>query len=441
MKDPVLPLLPSDLPDSARTLVLPLPLPLPLALPRQRRPRGFAAGPGRQRGRATWVIVILLAVIAAGAAVWHFGAGGKQATTAAAAGEGTAAGDHGVTPALTITVTRPKTESWSRTLAAQGSIAAWQEAVIGPEVGGMRIAEVRANVGDQVSRGDLLATLVPTTLANDLASQEAALAEARAALAEARADAERARKLDASGAISAQQISQYLTAERTAKARLAAAEARLRTDRLRLSQAELRAPDDGVISVRLATPGAVAQAGQELFRLIRDGRLEWRAEVPAADLGRIQEAAAATVVLADGSEVAGRVRVIAPTVDPMTRNGLVYVDLEGGDPARQARAGMFARGRFSLGEADALTLPAAAVGVRDGFAFVFRRQGDRVEQVRVVTGRRQGDRVEIVDGLGNQDEVAATGVGFLADGDVVAVVAGVSGTAGAAAPVAPAAGR
>lgn len=376
-------------------------------------------------------------------------------------------GASGVTPALTITTVQAQRQAWPRTLGAQGSISAWQEAVIGPEVGGMRIEAVRANVGDVVRRGDVLATLVPTTLANDLASQQASLAEARAALAEAQANAARARKLQDTGAISSQQVNQYLTAEQTARARVSAVDARIRTDRLRLDQASLQSPDDGVISARLATPGAVAQAGQELFRLIRGGRLEWRADVPAADLGRIAQGMVAIVTLPDGTEVRGTTRVIAPTVDPMTRNGLVYVDLASADVAgasvpagavsgaaagsaagsagaaaagsttaagaksttaaaaagQTPRAGMFARGRFELGQAEALTLPATAVAVRDGFAFVFRVNGDRVALTRVTTGRRQGDRLEILDGLGGSEQVAASGVGFLADGDVVAVVA------------------
>ncbi len=424
------------------------------AHPRQSRPPGRVDGhprprcpdaaglPARQRGRAATRLLAVLAVLVVIAGVaWYAGwlpvgpkpaavqgPGGDRggASAGAAPAGGTADARAGQPkPALTITVARPQRVRWPITLAGQGSIAAWQEAAIGPEVSGMRIAEVRANVGDRVRRGDLLATLAPTTLANELAQQEASLKEAQAALAEARANAERARKLQDSGAISAQQVNQYVTAEQTARARALAVDARLRTDRLRLSQAEIRSPDDGVVSARIATPGAVAQANQELFRLIRDGRLEWRAEVPAADLGRLQAGTRATVTLPDGATLTGQVRVIAPTVDPQTRNGLVYVDLPavgGAEAGGGPRAGMFARGVFELGERDALTLPAAAIAVSDGFAQVFRvGPDDRVAAVQVGVGRRQGERVEIVSGLGDGDRVAATGVGFLTDGDLVAV--------------------
>src|SRR5690606_17074369 len=142
------------------------------------------------------------------------------------------------------------------------------------------------------------------------------------------ANAARARELQTTGALSAQQINQYLTAERTARARLEAQRAAGRAQQLRLSNTRVLAPDDGVISARSATVGAVLPAGQELFRLIRKGRLEWRAEVPATDLARIEPGMAVTVTAGGGAPIAGKVRVVAPTVDAQTRNGIVYVDLQ-----------------------------------------------------------------------------------------------------------------
>jgi hypothetical protein len=119
------------------------------------------------------------------------------------------------------------------------------------------------------------------------------------------------------------------------------------------------APDDGVISARGATVGSLTEAGEELFRLIRGGRLEWRAEVPAADLARVAPGGAATLTGPDGAVVRGTVRLVAPSVDPQTRNGLVFVDIPAS--AAAVRAGMFARGEFELGRAPALTLPQSAV--------------------------------------------------------------------------------
>lgn len=324
--------------------------------------------------------------------------------------------------ALSVALVAPETADWPQTLAANGNVVAWQEAVIGAEVANVRIAEVLVQVGDTVRRGQVLARLDRSAVAADLAGAEAAVAERTAALAEAQANALRAKELQAKGFYSQQMNTQYQTAEQAAAARLAAAQASLRTAALRLTQTEVRASDDGVISARSATVGTLLQPGQELFRLIRGGRLEWRAEVPSADLGKLQPGLPARVTGPAGQTVDGKLRSISPSVDPQTRNGLVYVDL----PASTAvRAGVFARGEFELGRAPARSVPQSALVLREGFAYLFRLDGeDRVAQTKVTTGRRQGERVEIVAGLPDGARVVASGAGFLADGDRVRVVAG-----------------
>lgn len=329
----------------------------------------------------------------------------------------------GARAALTVTAVTPQWSEWPQVLPANGNIAAWQEAVIGAEIANLRLTEVRVNVGDRVKRGEVLARIADDTVTAELAEATAALTEAEAMLAEARANGDRARQFQATGFLSAQQITQYLTAEKTALARLNAARARLQSARLRLAQTVVRAPDDGVISARAATVGSMTQPGQELFRLIRGGRLEWRAEVSAPDLGRLQPGVTATLSAPDGTRVQGRVRMVAPTVDPQTLNGLVYVDLPVAGTGDALRAGSFARGEFELGRARVLSLPQSAVLLREGFAYVFRLDAqDRVAETKVSAGQRMGDRIEIVDGIAESTRVVASGVGFLADGDRVRVV-------------------
>lgn len=330
-------------------------------------------------------------------------------------------------PALTVSLTTPVQQVWPRTLAADGDIAAWQEVAISAEIGDERLLEVHVNVGDRVKRGQVLARIASDTVQAGLAQTHASVAEAEAALAEAVANAERARNLQVSGFYSAQMGNQYQTAAQTARARLESARARVRTDEIRLEKTRVLAPDDGVISARTATVGALAQPGQELFRLIRGGRLEWRARVIEADLERVKPGQASVLRLPGGDVVRGRVRAIAPSIDPKTRDGLVYVDLPP-VPNLAARAGMFARGEFELGHAPAQVLPEAAVVMRDGFAYVFRvGQPDKAGQAKVVQtkvdmGRRLRGQVEILSGLTPGAPVAASGAGFLADGDLVRVV-------------------
>jgi len=340
-------------------------------------------------------------------------------------------------PALSVVVTQPQRATLPVSTRANGNIAAWQEASIGTEANGLRLAEVRVNVGDVVKRGQVLATFAPESMQVDLLQARAAVAEAEATLGDAAANAERAKGLRATGALSEATINQYVTAERTARARLDAQRAALQARQIRVGQTAVVAPDSGVISSRSATVGAVLPAGQELFRLIRQGRLEWRAEVPSSDLAEIKPGARVTVTPAGGAPIAGIVRMVAPTVDPQTRNGIVYVDLPapGG-----ARAGMFARGEFEVGNATALTLPQSAVQLREGFSYVFKVGPDnKVTQVKIDTGRRFGDRIEVTGGLGPDARVVAMGGGFLAEGDTVRIVDAPAAMAGSAASAARAA--
>ena len=329
-------------------------------------------------------------------------------------------------PALTVTTTQAQLSALPIKLAANGNVAAWQEASIGAESNGLRLAQVQVNVGDVVQRGQLLARFADDSVQADVAQARAGVAEATANAAEASANADRVRTLQSTGTFSGQQINQYLTAEQTAKARVESAKAALTAQHLRLKNTQVVAPDSGVISARSAAVGAVVGTGTELFRLIRQGRLEWRAEVTSTELGRMAPGTKVTVTAANGERLMGRVRMVAPTVDPQTRSGLVYVDLPT-DPKGMGRsgfkAGMFARGEFELGNSAALTVPQQSVVVRDGFNYVFRLNADqRVSQVKLQTGRRVGERVEVLEGIAPDAVLVASGAGFLNDGDLVKTV-------------------
>jgi RND family efflux transporter MFP subunit len=337
-------------------------------------------------------------------------------------------------PSLTVTTTTPQTRQLTQKISANGNLAAWQEAVIGAEAHGLKITEVRVNVGDRVQRGDVLAVLQADTLRAELAQAEAALAEATASAQEAKTQSERARSLQQQGFFSNAQLSQTLAADASAQARVQSVRAVVQLQNVRLSQTQVRAPDAGVISARQATVGSVVGAGTELFRLIRQGRIEWRAEVTAAEIGRIQVGAPVQVKAASGQQLQGKVRMVAPAVDAQTRNAIVYVDL----PAAigSARAGMYAQGEIALGQSQALTVPQSAVVVRDGFSYVYTVGADqKVSQLKVQTGRQSGDRVEVTSGIKADARVVASGGAFLNHGDTVRVV---DAPVSQAAPAAPA---
>lgn len=357
------------------------------------------------------IALIGAVILAIAALVMALNAGGENDSSQ---------GEPAAAPVLSVVMTRAQVSTLPRRIPATGNIAPWQEASVGTEAEGLQLTEVKVNVGDRVRRGQVLAVFKPDMVAADLAEAQASVAQAQAQWMEAETNAQRARGLDASGAISAQQINAYVVAARTARARLEAAKAVEQRNRLRLAQTRVLAPSDGIIIARTATVGAVMPGGQELFRLIKDGRLEWRATVAMSDMPQLVPGQVAEINVHGQAPIHGRLRIVAPSIDSQTHNGLAYVDL----PANsQVRAGSFARGFFEVGEGRAVTVPQQAVLLRDGFSYVARLDPKaKVLMTKVSVGRRVGDRVEITGGLGSSEPIVASGLSFLSEGDTVKVV-------------------
>ncbi len=345
--------------------------------------------------------------------------------------EDAAAGASNRVAALSVALTAPQSMQWADAVTANGAIAAWQEAVVSAEVSGLRIAQVLVDVGDQVSRGQVLARFDDATMSAAVAQQAAMVAEAQAHLAEAAANANRAARLRSTGAISEQDLIQFVTRAQAARAQLDSAEARLQSTRLNLNFTRVVAPDDGVISARNANLGAVSGPGAELFRLVRQNRLEWRAELTAAQLAQVREGQKATLTLPDGSTTVGTVRQLSPVLDEKTRTALAYIELDRTQPSN-ARAGMYAAGRITLGDRAGMAVPASALVLRDGREFVFTVDAEnRALETKVETGRRKGNLVEVVSGLKPGQSVIATGAAFLNNGDLVRVTGATGGAAAA----------
>lgn len=311
-------------------------------------------------------------------------------------------------PVLTVTASTPRSVMWAETVEISGAIVPWQEAIIAAQISGPQITEVIAEVGDQVKKGQVLARLDKALLRAD----EAVLV---AAFEQADANFKRAQSLQKNGYISEQNILSLETQMKTTRAQLEA-------KRVQLRYADIVAPDDGVISARMATLGAIASPSQELFRLIRQNRLEWRGELSARNLTDIKPGQDVTLALPSGGSATATVRQSGPSLSTEARLGTVYADLA---PGSEARAGMYATGRIVIEQRLALAVPGEAVVLRDGRSYVLEIEGaDATPKVilrAVETGRRNGTDVEIVSGLAENARIAVRGSGFLNDGDHVRI--------------------
>ena len=368
--------------------------------------------------RRRWITVAIVAIAVAGSAMASLS---MRARSAGATPPAVAAAQAANRAALTVTLVQPEPMRWPDAVTANGSVAAWQEAVVSAEVGGLRLAEVLVDVGDQVTQGQILARFDAATEHANVSQAQAAVSEARAHLAADDSNAQRAQRLRSTGVISEQDLIQANTRAQASAAQLESAQARLESAQLMLRYTEVKAPDSGVISARSAMLGSVTAPGAELFRLVRQNRLEWRAELTSAQLSRVRQGMKAELSLPDGTKATGSVRQVAPILNETTRVGIAYVELDR-ETSRGARAGMYGSGTIAVGESDGIQVPSSAVLQRDGHDYVFVVDGSSsAALVKVEVGRRAGDAVEIVDGISPNDRIVASGGAFLNDGDHVRV--------------------
>ncbi len=335
----------------------------------------------------------------------------------------------------TVTVVTPVLQDLPRIVNASGTIAAWEEVPVGAETGGLTAVSVLVDEGSYVRQGQPLVQMNDALLRAQVRQQQAAVQTAQANAARDDAALARAQELKERGFLSQASLDTALANQRASQANLAAAQAALAETRTRLSQATLRAPVSGLVISRSVTRGQIVASGTELFRIVRDGRLELDARVPETELGLVRAGQGATVSSDEVGETTGRVRIVTPEVNAETRLGIARIALNG---SGGFRPGMFARARIEAGSRPSLTVPTAAVLYRENRAGVFvLADGNRV-RFQPVTVLSRTEQRSALEGLPEGVRVVVEGAGFLADGDRVRVVAAAPAAARAAAPAAAA---
>lgn len=322
--------------------------------------------------------------------------------------------------ALPVSLATVQQQTMARTVLVSGPVSAYEEMQLGVEISGQRVTALPVDVGQWVKQGQVLLQLDHRTLDSELDQADASLKQAQAAQDLAGMNYERSAKLAAQQLISESSLDELRANRINAEAQTATARAARDAAKLRRDFADLRAPADGLISKRLVQPGQVVSAGTELLRLIRDGRLEWRAELPEDQLTGVGVGNTVELPYA-GAVVTGRIRAVTPGVDAQTRTGTLYADLP--EPGT-LKPGVYVEGRIVTGEGPVLTLPTAAIVQRDGHSYVFTvNDKQQAARLRVRTGQAVQGRTAILEGVKAGDRVVVDGAGFLGEGDRVRVVA------------------
>jgi HlyD family secretion protein len=348
-----------------------------------------------------------------------------------------------------IVVTTAKTRTLVDRVVATGTVKAVEEVYLQPQVEGLSIRALNADVGDKVEAGSTLATLNDDALllqkSQMLATKakgEATLAQLRAQLIEAKANAEQARQQQAraqemgkKGTVSTAQVEQSVAAAVSANARVSSAEqaimvavadlkvadSQIADTDLKLARTDVKTPVTGTVSAKNANVGAIALAsGDPLFTIIRDNDIELVAEVGESDIIKIEPGQKATISLAGSRDkLTGSVRLVSPTVDPTTRLGLVHILI---DDDRKARSGMYGSAEIIVKTTENVALPLSAVLTSSEGSSARKVEDGVVKFAEVETGIQDGAFVEIVKGLKDGDEVVAKAGAYVRDGDRITPV-------------------
>ena len=379
-----------------------------------------------------WLIPALVAVLVIGVVLGRYwGQSGQE--TAVETGNDTAAVEtaSGDTSApqqtvLSVETISPNQANIDNTLSTDGTIVAKDIATVSAKVNGVALERVLVEEGSTVKAGQVLAVFDTDSMQQQVDQAEADVAEAKASLNNAEADAARILPLVDIDAISKQEADRYRTTAARARATLDAAQARLNNQRLMVQNAQVIAPVSGIISEKTAEVGMVA-GNDPLFTIIKNGVLEWRADIDPKRLPQIDIGTPVRVSLPNDQSVMGEVRRIAPTADD-NRQVTIYATLA---PSNRARAGMFQTGALILGNEQRQVLPNTAIVSNDGYDNVMLvtdlkttegKTVGRIVQQRVEVTERRGTDVVLAEPLPSDVQVVKQGGSFISDGDLVQVV-------------------
>jgi HlyD family secretion protein len=315
-------------------------------------------------------------------------------------------------------VTRVQVRDLAEEFVATGRLVVREEAAVGSELPGYRVAAVYVDEGDWVKQGQAMAKLDDALLQAQIAQAEATLATQKASLDFKRSQLARAEALQQEGAFSKELLEQRRMETAGAEASLAASQAQVNEIKVRQARMTLRAPVGGMVLQRSIRPGDISGgAATPYFRISRDGLIELDAELPDAKLALIKEGGPAMVTLTTGETIQGRIRFVSPRVDANTSLGRARIQLPFD---KSLRPGSFAEARFGSLSSGRVTVPASAIRYESGGPSLMLVGDDNtVRQTPVKLGERSGDFVQLIEGPPAGARVLAVGSSFTLDGDVI----------------------
>lgn len=376
-------------------------------------------------------------------------------------------------PVLTVSAYTVSARPLKSSLSLTGSIQAKELVTLQPAANGLRVTQILADEGDFVQRGQLLVQhdvrLLQAQLASarnrvessryqyaktrqpnrsqDISRLRAAVRQAELTLNDAVRTERRTSELFSQNVVTRAELDARQTAMATAQqvlkqqqqvlnlalagsrsedlnmARLTIADSQSQLEQLRIQveQSELRAPVSGLIISREVNLGAISSFSAPYFTLVKNGQLEFRAQIPETDLNRVPMGAE-VVISSDANpslKAQGVVRRLGSTVDASSRLGTVRIDVMGGSGLK---VGQFVRGEILLKSSQTLAVPLKSVIHQNGSSQVFVLVDSRAKARTIKTGSQSNNLIEVLSGLKPNEKIIEDGVGFIKDGDYVKIV-------------------
>ncbi|EJL51154.1 RND family efflux transporter, MFP subunit [Rhizobium sp. CF122] len=345
----------------------------------------------------------------------------------------------GGAPTVTVTTVAAERRRLETRAFVSGSLVAREEVSVGTESQHAKIEAVLVDEGDKVREGQVLAILssdldeiavsmndVEIERANALLLQsESAIALEEANLDLAQKALERTQPLSRSGVTSLDVLEQREADVKVANAKLrtahqtkrvavaerAIAYVKRRELMAQLERTRVRAPAAGIVTERIARLGDIASSDAPLFRLVKEGVIEFEALVPMRIVGRIQPHSPAVVTIQGmGTTVSGTLRHVSPSVDPSTRMARLRLAL----PQSEAlKIGAFARAELPYIEGTSVVLPLTAIHQAPEGAHVDVVISGIVERRSVVTGERTAEQIQVLSGLTEGEQVVLRAGGIV----------------------------
>jgi RND family efflux transporter MFP subunit len=284
-----------------------------------------------------------------------------------------------------------------------GSVAAVRQTTVSAETSA-RVQELLFDVGDVVPPGAVILRLVSVEQRENFNQAEAALTEARANLEVETLNYERNKELLESKLIAKSDFDKTSAQYSTSKARLASAEAALKTAVQRLSYTEIRAPYGGVVSGRFVEIGEAVSPGKPLMSGFDPNAMRVEVDIPQAVANQVREQNRARVITDSNTYLAPAQIILFPIADPATNT--VRVRLELPEQATGLKPGQFVKVAFTVGETERLLVPAICIVYRSEVSglYVIGDKGPGLRQVRL--GNQFGTQVEVLAGLEPGEQIA-----------------------------------